>query len=526
MAASKRITRRQLLKDAAIAVPMLGLGLKAGASFKGKASQGGPQTNVILFMTDQERAIQHFPPNWAMENLPGLTRLQANGLTFEHAFTNACMCSPARSTLMSGYFPAQHGVKYTLEANMTNLEKNPQVELPLDLKNIATAMSAAGFNVVYKGKWHCSKPAGATWVPSDIGKYGFARWDPPDAGANQSISEAGGGTTNNDGRFMNANIAGDWQNGMEGALAYLTSQAAAQQPFFMIISLVNPHDVLFYPKSYIDAGYDDSWLAGDIHIPATDGEDLSTKPRVQQQFLDLTQALGRLVTPQMKRNYINFYGNLMKSSDNYLVNVLDTLEQENLIGNTLVIRTADHGEMGLTHGGQRQKNFNFYEEATRIPLVYSNPNLYKGPFSSTALVSHVDFLPTIASLFNAPSSARADWQGIDYSSLVLNPSAPPVQDYTVFTYDDYQSGQVHGPYPTPPNHIASIREERYKLAEYYDATGHVPSEREMYDLLKDPLETVNLADKGYHRTREQQKEYERLLLKLQVVKAKRLQPLS
>ena len=61
-----------------------------------------------------------------------MRRLQQHGLTFERAFTNACMCSPARSTLMSGYFPAQHGVKYTLEEDMPAAEY-PQVELPTDL---------------------------------------------------------------------------------------------------------------------------------------------------------------------------------------------------------------------------------------------------------------------------------------------------------------------------------------------------------------------------------------------------------
>lgn len=479
-------------------------------------------------MTDQERAIQHFPFNWERKNLPGLTRLKKHGLTFENAFTNACMCSPARSTWMTGYFPAQHGVKYTLEEDMP-ADEYPQSELPLDLANIATVMSAAGFNVVYKGKWHCSKPAGAEWVPEDVGQYGFARWNPQDAGANQDVDQGGGAPSrpgNNDGRFMYDD--GDWEDGEEGALAYLTSQAAAQQPFFMIISLVNPHDVLFYPNNFQDAGYDASWLEGDIRIPETVGEDLSTKPTVQREFLLLSQALGALPTRQMKRDYLNFYGNLMRSSDNYLVQILDTLDELGLTDDTLIIRTADHGEMGLTHGGQRQKNFNFYEEAIRVPLVFSNPSYFKRPFSSRALVSHVDFLPTIASLFGAPAAACEHWQGVDYSKLVLNTSVRPaqVQDYVVFTYDDFQSGQDMGPYPTPPNHIVGIREERYKLAEYYDIDGKVPSQWEMYDLLKDPLETKNLAYKGYRRTREEERQYKRLRLKLQTVEASRLQPLD
>lgn len=88
--------------------------------------------NVLVFLTDQDRAIQHFPRGWANANLPGLTRLKNNGLTFRRSFTNSCMCSPARSTMMTGYFPAQHGVKYTLELDMP-AEEYPQVELPLDL---------------------------------------------------------------------------------------------------------------------------------------------------------------------------------------------------------------------------------------------------------------------------------------------------------------------------------------------------------------------------------------------------------
>jgi arylsulfatase A-like enzyme len=221
----------------------------------------------------------------------------------------------------------------------------------------------------------------------------------------------------------------------------------------------------------------------------------------------------------------------MKASDNYLMQLLDTLTDQGMLENTLIIRTADHGEMGLTHKGQRQKNFNFYEESTRVPLVYSNPNLYKQPLTSRAIVSHVDFLPTIASLFNAPLSARAPWQGVDYSELVLNPSSSPVQDYTVFTYDDFQSGQLNPPYPgegplEAPNHIVSIREERYKLAEYYKADGSVQSQFEMYDRLTDPLETQNLAAEGFQRNNEQQMEYERLQAKLAVIRATRLQPLS
>jgi hypothetical protein len=86
-----------------------------------------------------------------------------------------------------------------------------------------------------------------------------------------------------------------------------------------------------------------------------------------------------------------------------------------------------------------------------------------------------------------------------------------------------QSGQRSPPYPTPPNHIVSIREERFKLAEYYDVDHVAASQWEMYDLMDDPLEVCNIANGP--RTPQQQREYQRLQAKLAEVKATRLQPL-
>jgi len=528
------LTRKQLLGSgataAAAAVLAQGAGVERALGAAGGKRRDVAGMNVILFLTDQERAIQHFPQHWLRRNMPGLRRLRRNGLAFERAFTNACMCSPARSTLMSGYFPAQHGVKHTLEEGMEP-PKNPQVELPTDIPNLATVMRAAGYNVVYKGKWHCSKPATPEdAVPADLEKYGFDRWNPPDAGANQTIPEAGGGYVDNDGRFVDA--VGAAEAGEEGALKYLASEAAQQQPFFMVISLVNPHDVLFYPsRTFEESGYDETWLDGEIEIPATNGEDLSTKPSVQEEFLRIFNLTGKPRTKAEKRAYLNFYANLMRSSDSYLVNVLDSLEATGLLDDTLIVRSSDHGEMGLAHGGLRQKNFNYYEESIRVPLIYSNPRLFPRPQTSDALVSHVDFLPTLASLAGAPRSARANWQGVDYSKLVLDASADDeVQDYVVFTYDDYQSGQANPPYPKPPNHIVSIREGRWKLAKYYDANPIAAKRKdpqwEMYDLKRDPLEKRNIAYPEYERTPLQEREMKRLKRKLARVEKKRLRPLS
>jgi choline-sulfatase len=526
-------TRKELLGSgagAAAAALLSQAGVDRALAAGAGQSRNVKGMNILLILTDQERAIQHFPPNWLRKNLPGMRRLRRHGLSFEKAFTNACMCSPARTTLMTGYFPAQHGVKYTLEEDMTDPEVNPQVEMPLPavMPNLATVMKAADYNVVYKGKWHCSKPAKKEEAqPSDLEKYGFDRWNPPDAGANQDPPEAGGGYIDNDGRYMEAD--GSVEAGMEGALEYLGSTDAQEKPFFMVLSLVNPHDVLFYPSRHFEeAGYDETWLHGDMRVPGTNDEDLLTKPSVQKEFLRIMALTGRPKSEAEKRSYLNFYGNLMRSSDNYLVSVLDKLEQTGLFDDTLIIRTADHGEMGLSHGGLRQKNFNFYEETMRVPLVYSNPRLYPQPLKTDSLVSHVDLLPTLASMVKAPKEARASWQGVDYSPLVLNPRADKsVQDYVVFTYDDIQSGQASPPYPKPPNHIVSVREGRWKLAKYYDVAKEDPEppQWEMYDLKTDPEERVNLAFSGFKRTPVQERQFQRLKKKLAAVEKTRLKPL-
>ena len=68
------------------------------------------------------------------------------------------------------------------------------------------------------------------------------------------------------------------------------------------------------------------------------------------------------------------------------------------------MRCSDHGEMGLSHGGLRQKMFNAYEETIRVPLVFSNPLLFPRARETDALASLVDVLPTMLALAGAPAS--------------------------------------------------------------------------------------------------------------------------
>jgi choline-sulfatase len=367
------VRRRDLLRSAPFALPALKASLAQASAPEGSGAVKG--MNVMLFLTDQERAVQHFPAGWQERNLPGITRLRRHGLSFDRAFCNTCMCSPSRASLLTGYFPAQHGVTDTLSFG-TRFSAAERV-LPRHLPNLATVFAAARYDVAYKGKWHLSKPLvdphdPANWTPTDVATYGFDRWNPPDAGENRDISQFGGGDADNDGRIMDSR--GDAADGEEGVLQYLRSVAPGRQPFFLVISLVNPHDVLAYPRIWRDGGYDsETWLDGEIALPATVDEDLSTKPAAQGRFNAWSNlGLGPLRDEAEQRNYVNFYGNLIKAADAALVEVLETLDETGLLDETLIIRTSDHGEMGTAHGGMRQKSFNVYEESLRVqPAAYN-----------------------------------------------------------------------------------------------------------------------------------------------------------
>src|SRR5690606_34306595 len=116
-----------------------------------------------------------------------------------------------------------------------------------------------------------------------------------------------------------------------------------------------------------------------------------------------------------------------------------------------------------------------------------NPELFPSGRVSPHLVSHVDFLPTVCALLNVPNWSAYHFAGVDYSSLLLDPAAPPVQEYLLFTYDDINAGQSsagtdgNGIVPAP-NRIQMIREGDYKYARYFDGLGVEPDQQEFYDL--------------------------------------------
>ncbi|MFN2284334.1 MAG: sulfatase-like hydrolase/transferase, partial [Anaerolineae bacterium] len=170
--------------------------------------------NIVLIITDQEREVRHWPEGWAEANLPARSRLMAHGLRFTNAYCNSATCSPSRATLLTGLYPARHGVKTLIQYDKPkNRAQGRLPVLPPHLPNLARVLEAEGYHVVYKGKFHLSRPVKYNafekrhaWSEADIENmtktYGFHEWNPPDMGDPTSLSNFGGGSINNDGRFV------------------------------------------------------------------------------------------------------------------------------------------------------------------------------------------------------------------------------------------------------------------------------------------------------------------------------------
>ena len=268
---------------------------RATTSSGGVREQSARPRNVLVFIRDQVKPEDLWlPRDWARENLPNQQWLKDNGLSFSNAFTNSAMCTSARATFYTSKFPAQHEVGLVL-SDITNPILDSQIQLNPDLPNLATVLKGEGYDVSFFGKAHLSKTftldkgtpdtSDDELVYQDLSAYGFDDWQGPDAGQDLKLENFGGGTADHDSDYTQQAV--DW----------LTNRAASDQdkPFCIVVSLINPHDVLSYLNTYLDGGYTEDWLQGTIkELPPTVSEDLRSnlKPAVQSQWKVLHTVLS------------------------------------------------------------------------------------------------------------------------------------------------------------------------------------------------------------------------------------------
>src|SRR6202522_749959 len=506
---SSSISRRRLLQLGA------GMGIAAALSPMPRSSIARASAsdatdvpklpNIVVLMTDQERHHMHWPSGWAEKNLPGLQRLKRHGLYFNRAYTAVTQCSPSRALMMTGRFaPINRVTRTFLWPGLVHQNRQPNIASLLKEK--------AGYEVVWKGKWHLSYASNAAignggedWTEADIKameeNYGWSGWNPPDAGNAieqwqptafgkfNGSATLGGADPDNDGRYVNGGSTanrGQTPGFGEGVVEYLKNRAPKLgKPFCLFVSLVNPHDVYVYPNFYKMAGYKrEAFVNLGIEMPPNYADDLSTKPSVQSAARAAFNTFSPIATAQARNEYVNFYAYLNTVVDQHIMTVLDTLQETGLMDHTIILRFADHGEGGMSHG-MREKAYTAYEEMIHVPLIVHNPRVFPEPLETNAFYDHLNLLPTILDLAGI---ADPESYGVGRSIVpIIREPSKSVQDQTIFSYDDI--------FFLPPSaaggHIRSVREGDWTYAVYFGLDGS-GLEYERYDIKSDLGQMTNL----------------------------------
>ena len=545
------LTRRDFLKTAGAGAVALGLGLHASAAGAASAasmpsppsppgSRGAGPYNILFILTDQERFFRpgELPAGFS---LPAHERLAKQGTTFLNHRINSCVCSPSRSVLYTG----RH-IQHTKMFDNTNF---PWVgSMSTDIRTVGHMLRDAGYYTAYKGKWHLTKEfetVNKLGTPTriftqEMEAYGFSDY----FGVGDIIAHTRGGYLH-DGVI--AAMAGSWMRGKGRELA------AENKPWFLAVNLVNPHDVMFYDtdapgtpvqskrgithveRDPIDPLYARQW---DFKLPANHAQPLDApgRPSAHRDFLRSHDALvGSIPNEEARwRRRHNYYLNCLSDADRNIATVLAELDAAGLTDRTIIILTADHGDMDGAHQ-LHAKGAVAYREQNNVPLIIAHPGR-PGGRQCIAITSHLDIAPTLVAFTGAAPDTRSaivkGLPGKDFSVLLAAPEKAGVTNvrdgmlfnYNMFAYidgdflnkavDAIQKGvkpdqlKAAGIVPdmTRRGAVRSVFDGRYTFSRYFSPRQHNRpatmeelyrfNDVELFDGQADPLEMKNLAAVG------------------------------
>ena len=469
--------------------------------------------NVLLLLADQERQRDWIP---AGLELPNRQRLIDGGLEFTRYYTHTSPCSPSRGTLFTGQYMPVHGVN-------ENCIEPANGELGTDANTLGKIFRDQGYYTAYKGKWHLTFGA----YP-DMDAYGFSDWE----GNDKSFwGQAGSGTEFDE---PITRSAADW----------ILGAAPSDQPWFLAVGLVNPHDVMWYPmdqpwyqesnplhfESVRDRHHKLNWGRDDplpsfelpydewfTELPANFDDDLHTKPDVHRRFIhEASRSCGWLDRSDTEHwlRQLDYYAKLHQMSDENIGHVLSALDETGGWDNTIVVFTSDHGEQCGSHGLRSKGPWN-YEETMRIPLYMVVPGKTVAGSATDAMFSHVDLARTIAGFSGVGEDLLEGWPGRQMDDVLLD-SSTTGRSELLFAQDwAWYDGLLDTRYAS-----RGVFDGRFKYCRYYGIGGSSTTrgtpitspkrfdrdaafddqEHEFYDLQEDPHELVNLAmDRGRRR---------------------------
>jgi len=547
------ISRRDVLKAivagtvvAAEATSQFAASVAPAAAATPRVDAGKPAGpyNILFLLTDQERYFRpgELPADY---QLPARERLAKRGIVFENHQINSCVCTPSRSVIYTG--------RHIQQTKMFDNTNFPWISsMSTDLPTVGHMLRAAGYYTAYKGKWHLTKEFETTNTlaapekifTKEMEAYGFSDY----LGVGDIIGHTRGGYLH-DGIISAMGV--NWLRGRGMDLA------AQGKPWFLAVNLVNPHDIMYLntdrPGEAVqtrnmlghiepvpsDPLYGKQWA---FDLPRTYPQpfDAPGRPRAHGEYLRSHDTLvGNIRNEDWRwRTRHNYYLNCLRDVDRNVESLLDELDSLGLASNTIIVMTADHGDLDGAHR-LHAKGATAYREQNHVPFVVVHP-AYAGGKRCRAVTSHVDIAPTLLGLTHASAEQKAaiakDLPGKDISPLLAAPEAASVTSvrdgslycFNMFAYIDgdfmekvvammqqpdgkarlmeaAQRGEIR-PDLTKRGAIRGVYDGRYRFARYFSPRQHNRpasleallklNDVELYDVERDPLEVDNLAVDG------------------------------
>ncbi len=418
---------------------------------------------------------------------PNLDRLAQEGIRLNNFFSTNSICTPARATIMTGQYGHVNGVRTLSDA------------LPPGYRpNLAVLLHEAGYQTGLFGKWHLHvEPEGFDEYRYLCGAHEQGTYRDPE------FAEKGRGKTVFKG-YVTDIIT-------EMALEWLRRRDT-DRPFFLMCHHKAPHDFWDYPERHehlfdgIEIPVPDSLFEDKSHrsVATRDyGSSVTPRSKIRSLYADFCQpdyVTGPLEgTEDMSfeqkglaayQKYLKDYLRTVAGIDDSVGSLLDELEAQGILDNTVVIYTSDQG-MFLGEHDYQDKRWSF-EESLRAPLLIRYPAEIASNAVPDDLMANIDVAPTLLDFTSVPVPGQM--QGFSCRGMLAGSRAAQRRQSIYFRYWMHL-GHRHN----NPAHFG-IRTDRWKLIFYYglplDASGALPESTpagwELYDMHNDPLELRNL----------------------------------
>lgn len=461
-----------------------------------RAASGEPPAkpvNLLVILTDQQRWDALGCAGNPVLKTPNLDRLAREGVRFTGFHSSCPVCTPARTTLLTGHSLDSNRVRNNRDAD--EVAEN----LP-GLPSFDQILLRRGYRGEYHGKYHSpyafavdytrpvrwlngrQPPPGCKAEMSESRAYeGYlaANVPPRPLRPGELLGRAGiylpdpldpnhGGAAGR--RVAEAEAYGCLLVPPEHSLAAWTVKEGLEAldrlkdgPFTLTVSIGPPHPPMVVPKPYYGM-----YPASGLAAPASQGD-----PRENSPYRDAKGGKDdRYRNPDLVRQMISDYYGLVALDDEWIGKLLARLDELGLADRTLVVFTSDHGEMLGEHGLHGKAVF--YEGAVHIPLLMRLPGVIPAGGVVTAPAAHIDLFPTLLDYCGAPASPS---EGRNLRPLIEGREDGADR----IAVSEWDADDV-------PAYMVFDGRWKYLCGRSADA----PSLDALYDLREDPRELVNL----------------------------------